>query len=221
MDFKAFIGSTASFRTKKWGRISVESISLTEAIDGDLAVYFGDPFSQPDPLVRIHSECVFGEVFGSELCDCAEQLELALVRLMEEGHGILFYLRLDGRGAGLSAKVRATDLETQGIDTFESRLLIGVPPEARNFDRLGEFLKSRNIKSVRLMTNNPEKIEGIERAGIDVKIEPLVVDTNNPNILRLYATKANKFRHRIPKKYQENASLQLVLDLIAPMDSGE
>jgi GTP cyclohydrolase II len=74
MTFKSFLNSTASFKTKKWGRITVESVSLTEAVDGDLAVYFGSPFTEPEPLVRIHSECVFGEIFGSELCDCALQL---------------------------------------------------------------------------------------------------------------------------------------------------
>jgi GTP cyclohydrolase II len=217
MDFKGFLHSTASFRTKKWGRITVESISLTEAIDGDLAVYFGGPFNQPEPLVRIHSECVFAEVFGSELCDCAQQLELALDRLKDEKHGILLYLRIDGRGAGLSAKVKATDLETQGVDTYDSRIQIGVPPEARDFSRIGMFLRGKGVKAVRLMTNNPDKIDGIARAGILVKTEPLVIDTSNPYIRQLYATKARKFRHLIPRELQEvPESEQLSLDLVPP-----
>jgi GTP cyclohydrolase II len=203
MNFKSFLGAEATFKTRKWGKITVESVSFTEAIDGDLVVYFGNPFSQPEPLVRIHSECVFGEVFGSELCDCAQQLEIALDRLKKEKHGMLFYLRIDGRGAGLSAKIKATDLETQGVDTYDSRVQIGVPPEGRDFSAIGSFLKAKKVTSIRLMTNNPDKIRSIEGAGIAVKTEPLVIDTSSPYIRQLYATKAQKFKHAIPKEMQE------------------
>ncbi|MEP7011293.1 MAG: GTP cyclohydrolase II RibA [Acidobacteriota bacterium] len=218
MDLRTFLHSQASFKTKKWGNITVESVSLTEAVDGDLAVYFGAPFSQLEPLVRIHSECVFGEIFGSELCDCAQQLEMALGRLKAEKHGILLYLRIDGRGAGLSAKVKATDLETQGIDTYDSRMQIGVAPEGRDFSRIGDFLKKKGVEAVRLMTNNPDKISGVSGAGIVVNTEPLVIDTSNPNIRQLYATKAKKFRHMIPRELQEIPEIgQYELDFTPPV----
>jgi GTP cyclohydrolase II len=142
---------------------------------------------------------------------------MALDRLKSEKHGVLLYLRMDGRGTGLSAKVKATDLETQGIDTYDSRVQIGVPPEARDFSKIGEFLKEKGVRAVRLMTNNPDKIEGIARAGISVRIEPLVIDTSNPYIRQLYATKARKFRHLIPKELQEvPESEQLVFPFVPP-----
>src|SRR5258708_187373 len=116
VDYKRFLGSTAQFDSRRWGRITTESVTFTDAIDGDLAVYFGQPFTTPDPLVRIHSECVFAEVLDSDLCDCADELRMALELLSREGNGILLYLRLDGRGAGLAAKVKATALEVEGLD---------------------------------------------------------------------------------------------------------
>lgn len=211
--YKGFIGATATFKSHKWGVLKVESVSLTDAIDGDLVVYFGAPFDQMSPLIRIHSECVFAEVFKSNFCDCAEQLQIALNRLKREKNGILFYLRMDGRGAGLSAKVKATDLEIQGMDTFESRVVIGVSPDNRDYSCIGDFLKEKGVKKIRLMTNNPDKINGIKQAGIEVQIVPLLVDSCNPNIRKLYKTKADKFHHFIPEMLQNNTNFnQLELD---------
>jgi GTP cyclohydrolase II len=91
------LGAQTRLTSRAWGKLTVESIQVTPAADGDLAVYVGEPFRQDNPLVRIHSECVFGEAFDSTFCDCAEQFRLAMHRLCDEGHGILFYLRFDGR----------------------------------------------------------------------------------------------------------------------------
>lgn len=197
-NFKEHIGSKTRLPSRTWGELTVESQSFTEAIDGDLVVSIGEPINQAAPLVRIHSECVFAEAFDSALCDCADQLHIALSAIKSEGHGLLFYLRLDGRGVGLSAKVKATSLEMDGIDTFQSRTLLNLPPECRSFDAIGKYLAERGFKRVRLLTNNPLKTEGLAQAGIVVEAVPLIVPSDNPYIKRLYETKARCFGHQIP-----------------------
>ena len=196
-DFRRFFGSKATIPSRTLGEITVESVALTEAIDGDLAVFFGHPFECPSPLVRIHSECVFAEVLDSRLCECADQLRLALDLLRAEGSGILFYLRLDGRGAGLSAKVAATALEVAGEDTYDSRIHIGVPPEGRSFDAVGQFLRDRGVRSVRLLTNNPTKVEGLLAQGIEVTRMPLLVKQLTNEAKALLLTKARRFGHQV------------------------
>jgi GTP cyclohydrolase II len=197
-DYLRYLGSRVQLKSRRWGNLTFESVNFTSAVDGDLAVYIGNPLEQERPLVRIHSECVFGEMFDSELCDCADQFSLAMHRLREEGHGILFYLRLDGRGAGLAAKVKATALEVEGMDTYKSRIAIGVPPEGRDFRAVGDFLKSKNVNSVRLLTNNPNKAQDLERAGVVATVEPLIVKHPSHSVMRLYETKRQRFGHLIP-----------------------
>jgi GTP cyclohydrolase II len=209
IDYRKFVGSSAEFNSRRWGRVTAESVIFTDAIDGDLAIYFGSPFATPDPLVRIHSECVFAEAFDSDLCDCADQLRMALDRLQHEGHGILLYLRLDGRGAGLAAKVKATALEVAGADTYDSRVSIGVPPEGRDFSNIGEFLRTKGLRSVRLLTNNPVKIDGLANAGLNVTAVPLIAPRTGPNVRKLMKTKAQRFSHRIPETETETLQLSL------------
>ena len=187
--------------------VTFESVKLSPAIDGDLAVYIGSPLTQSCPLIRIHSECVFAEAFDSALCDCADQFKLAMRRLSEEGNGILFYLRLDGRGAGLASKVKATALEVKGVDTFESRVAIGVKPEGRDFKPVADFLKSRKITSVRLLTNNPDKAGDLVSSGIEVAVEPLVVRNPSRLVRRLYQTKRTRFGHTIPDELMDDPQI--------------
>jgi len=204
MDFtKYFLGSKATINSRTWGKLTFEAASFTQATDGDLIVIIGEPFNQTVPLVRIHSECIFAEVFDSDLCDCADQLQLAMKRLTEEQNGLLFYLRFDGRGAGLAAKVKATALEIQGINTYDSRIRIGVPPESRNFEKIGEYLTGHGIKKVRLLTNNPNKGKDLNSSGIEVIYEPLLINNPNQNVKLLYQTKAKKFNHVIPDILQK------------------
>jgi GTP cyclohydrolase II len=198
--FLRYLGSQVRLRSRTWGPLTFEAVKLSPAIDGDLAVYVGSPLTQRCPLIRIHSECVFAEAFDSALCDCADQLKLAMRRLIEEGNGILLYLRLDGRGAGLTAKVKATALEVGGVDTFESRVSIGVEPEGRDFRPVADFLKSKKITSVRLLTNNPEKAGDLVNSGIAVAVEPLVVRNPSRLVRRLYQTKRTRFGHTIPEE---------------------
>lgn len=205
MDYLSkYIGSKTTLNSKKWGVLEFESISISPAIDGDLVVKIGNPEQVESPLVRIHSECIFAEIFDSDFCDCAEQFELAMQAIKNDGNGFLFYLRLDGRGAGLAAKVKATNLEIQGKDTFESRIEIGVKPECREYNKIGKFLKLKGIDSIRLLTNNPDKIKAIESSKIKVIPVSLVIENPNENVKSLYKTKKNKFNHNIPNNYINN-----------------
>lgn len=149
---------------------------------------------------------MFAEVLDSELCDCADQLRLALCRFTREGHGLLVYLRLDGRGAGLAAKVRATELEVRGVDTFDSREAIGVRPESRDFSAIGAYLWDRGLRRIRLLTNNPDKARAIRAAGVEVTMEPLIVHDASAAVKRLLETKVRKFGHQIPGYSASSAS---------------
>lgn len=193
-----FLGSTTTLQSKIWGALTVEAASFTSAVDGDLVVHVGSPFEQPAPLVRIHSICTFSEVFDSDMCDCAEQLHMAMGRMVAEGHGLLFYLRFEARGAGLAAKVKATALEVEGMDTYDSRVAVGVEPESRDFSAVGRYLSGRGLKRVKLLTNNPKKVDDIARAGVEVIREPLVVDHPNEKVRQLLETKARRFQHLLP-----------------------
>jgi GTP cyclohydrolase II len=127
----------------------------------------GDIHSAP-PLVRIHSQCLTGDVFGSLRCDCRLQLEMALGEIGKAGAGILLYEQQEGRGIGLMAKLKAYELQDQGLDTVEANVKLGYAADCRGYELPAEVLKLLGVKSVRLMTNNPEKVAAMESAGIVV-----------------------------------------------------
>ncbi len=136
-------------------------------VEGLVALVMGDIHSAP-PVVRIHSQCLTGDVFGSLRCDCRLQLELALGRIAEEGAGILLYEQQEGRGIGLMAKLRAYELQDQGRDTVEANVELGYAADCREYELPAEALKLLGVSQVRLMTNNPEKVAALESAGIAV-----------------------------------------------------
>jgi GTP cyclohydrolase II len=136
-------------------------------IEAAVALVMGDIYSAP-PIVRIHSQCLTGDVFHSLRCDCRQQLELALARITDEGSGILLYEQQEGRGIGLMAKLKAYELQDEGLDTVEANLKLGYKPDCREFELPAAILNQMGIKSVRLITNNPEKVEALESAGIVV-----------------------------------------------------
>ena len=136
----------------------------TEAL---VALVMGDIHAAP-PLIRIHSQCLTGDVFGSLRCDCRLQLELALGKIAGEGAGILLYEQQEGRGIGLMAKLKAYELQDQGLDTVEANVELGYAPDCRAYELPAEVLKLLKVSSVRLMTNNPEKVAALEAAGIAV-----------------------------------------------------
>lgn len=160
-----------------------------------LAMTLGDLSTGEPPLARIHSECLTGDVMFSQRCDCGAQLEGALQRIADEGRGILLYLRQEGRGIGLVNKIRAYRLQEAGADTVEANLQLGFHADARNYELVQPMLEQFGIKSVRLMTNNPRKIDALNKLGIDVAERvPLLVNRNafNNNYLN---TKAAKLGH--------------------------
>jgi GTP cyclohydrolase II len=135
--------------------------------EGLVALVMGDIHTKP-PLVRIHSQCLTGDVFGSLRCDCRLQLELALKAISKEGAGILLYEQQEGRGIGLMAKLKAYELQDHGRDTVEANEELGFAADCRGYELPAEALKLLGVKKVRLMTNNPEKVAALESAGITV-----------------------------------------------------
>ncbi|MGC1299750.1 MAG: GTP cyclohydrolase II [Alloacidobacterium sp.] len=136
-------------------------------IEGAVALVMGDIHAEP-PIIRIHSQCLTGDVFHSLRCDCRLQLELALKTITEAGTGILLYEQQEGRGIGLMAKLKASELQDQGFDTVEANIELGYKPDCREFELPAEILKQLGVHAVRLITNNPEKVEALESAGIRV-----------------------------------------------------
>jgi len=127
----------------------------------------GDVKSRP-PLVRVHSQCLTGDVFHSLRCDCRQQLEMALAMIAREGAGILIYEQQEGRGIGLMAKLQAYELQDSGLDTVEANERLGFKADHRDFTLPGEMLKALGVTEVRLLSNNPDKVEALERAGVKV-----------------------------------------------------
>jgi len=160
-----------------------------------LAYVRGEVYGHTDVLVRTHSECLTGEVLGSLRCDCGAQLELALDRLVEEGRGVLVYMRQEGRGIGLGNKVRAYALQDQGIDTVEANLALGFSVDARSYDYAALILKDLGVRSVRLMTNNPAKVEGLQRAGVVITAQQAHWAEESEHSAAYLATKRSKMGH--------------------------
>jgi GTP cyclohydrolase II len=144
-----------------------ESATRGKRVEGLVALVMGDIHSQP-PVMRIHSQCLTGDVFGSLRCDCRLQLELAMGRIAKEGAGILLYEQQEGRGIGLMAKLKAYELQDLGMDTVEANLELGYAADCREFELPAEVLKLLGVSAVRLITNNPDKVAALEAGGISV-----------------------------------------------------
>lgn len=162
-----------------------------------LALVKGEVEKEKVPLVRIHSECMTGDVFHSLRCDCGEQLINALKTIEDHKSGILIYLRQEGRGIGLYEKLRTYRLQEEGMDTVEANIALGYEPDCRKYDIAVEILKSFGIDKVKLITNNPDKIRGLEENGIEVVERiPSAVEYNKYNI-NYMETKIKKMGHVI------------------------
>lgn len=150
------------------------------------------------PLVRIHSECITGDVFGSCKCDCGSQLEQSLALIAAEG-GVLIYLRQEGRGIGLTNKLKAYALQDEGFDTVDANVQLGLPVDSRNYAVAYQILKHMKIDKLRLLTNNPHKVEALAHYGMDVERVPLLVDSTLENKTYL-KTKQEKLGHYLGMK---------------------
>ncbi len=177
-------------------------------IDGKehLALVKGGVKDRPDVLVRLHSECLTGDVFGSTRCDCGEQLEEALRLLGEARCGVLLYLRQEGRGIGLFKKLQAYNLQDQGLDTVDANLKLGHQADERDYRIAALILQDLKIQTVRLITNNPDKIRELERYGIVVNQRvPIEVGHHSENLPYLKA-KVEKMAHLLTLKKEDGGS---------------
>lgn len=170
-------------------------------VDGSehIALVYGDVGGSDPVLTRVHSECLTGDVFGSSRCDCGPQLDEALERIVAEGRGVVVYLRgHEGRGIGLVAKLQAYQLQDGGRDTVDANLDLGLPADARHYGTATQVLRDLKVESVRLMTNNPDKVDNLEDFGIKVAERvPLTPHPNDHNLAYLL-TKRDRMGHHLP-----------------------
>lgn len=160
-----------------------------------LAIIMGDVRGKENVLLRVHSECFTGDVLGSKRCDCGEQLQRSMHMIASEGQGILLYLRQEGRGIGLRAKLEAYNLQDQGYDTVEANLALGHQADERDYSIAACILQDLHVLSVRLLTNNPVKINGLTVLGIQVNERVRVEPTVNPENARYLLTKIQRMNH--------------------------
>jgi 3,4-dihydroxy 2-butanone 4-phosphate synthase/GTP cyclohydrolase II len=176
-----------------------QAVAYRETLTGKqhVALVKGDVDGQDNVLVRVHSECLTGDVFHSRRCDCGAQLERALARIEQEGTGVLLYLAQEGRGIGLLNKLRAYELQEQGLDTVEANLELGFKADPREYGIGSQILADLGLTTIRVLTNNPRKISGISGYGLTaVSQEPIEVEPNDEN--RGYLeTKRDKLGHTI------------------------
>lgn len=176
------------------GRLAETGEPAAKRVEALVALVMGDVHSAP-PLVRIHSQCLTGDVFGSLRCDCRLQLELALRKIAEEGAGILLYEQQEGRGIGLMAKLKAYELQDTGLDTVEANVELGFAPDCRLYELPAQVLKLLGVPAVRLMTNNPEKVAALESAGIRVTERVSAEVEAHDSFERYLRTKQEKMGH--------------------------
>jgi 3,4-dihydroxy 2-butanone 4-phosphate synthase/GTP cyclohydrolase II len=175
------------------------AIAFREKLSGKthVALVKGDVDGREDVLVRVHSECLTGDVFHSLRCDCGEQLEQALAQIEEEGSGVLLYMSQEGRGIGLLNKLRAYELQERGLDTVEANLELGLPVDARDYGIGNQILADLGLTTIRILTNNPKKLVGIDGFGLTVTEQvPIEVSPQAEN-RRYLATKRAKLGHRL------------------------
>jgi len=183
------ISEIASLPTK-FGKFKIQSFLEDNK---EHLVIFKEPFNET-PLVRVHSECLTGDALGSLKCDCGEQLQMALNLIEKEG-GMVIYLRQEGRGIGLFNKVNAYNLQDKGADTVEANHQLGFEADMRNFDIVSKILKHFNISKIKLLTNNPKKLNEIKDIEIIERV-PIKVETNQFN-KKYLKTKKEKMGHLI------------------------
>jgi 3,4-dihydroxy 2-butanone 4-phosphate synthase / GTP cyclohydrolase II len=164
----------------------------------DLVVCSGDLKTINNPLVRLHSECLTGDVFGSLRCDCGNQLQYSLRQISIEG-GMLVYLRQEGRGIGLHHKIEAYQMQDSGLDTVQANEALGFEPDLRNYDIAIRILKDFNLSSIRLLTNNPSKLHALQEAGIHVTERIPIITPENDHNKNYLNTKREKLGHLFPK----------------------
>ncbi len=173
------------------------AIAYKSAIDPDehVALTRGELDGERPVLVRVHSECLTGDVFHSLRCDCGEQIDLAMKAIADEGRGVFLYMRQEGRGIGLHNKIRAYALQDQGLDTVEANEALGFESDIRDYGIGAQILADLGVRNIRLLTNNPRKVIGLEGYGLQVVETVPILATPNPRNLRYLETKRKKMGH--------------------------
>ncbi len=187
------IASAAALPTEN-GPFRVVVFTSTDGKE-HVALIRGDVFGAHEVPVRLHSECFTGDVLGSLRCDCRAQLELALARIAELPRGLVLYLRQEGRGIGLTNKIRAYDLQERGLDTVDANLALGFADDSRDYGVAAAMLRTLGVRSVALMTNNPDKLAQLERYGIEVRARLAHEVAATPHSRRYLETKSARSGH--------------------------
>lgn len=187
----------------RFGTFHTHVFRTTEPGDGacfkeHVALVFGDIRGRANVPVRIHSECMTSEVFGSLKCDCKEQLDAAMGEVARRGGGAVLYLRQEGRGIGLANKIRAYELQSMGHDTVDANRLLGLPDDAREYHAAAHMLDHFEVKSVLLMTNNPAKVSALSGLGVEIAGRLPVVIAPNPFSHRYLESKRVRMAHELP-----------------------
>jgi GTP cyclohydrolase II len=193
---KIFDHVASSLLPTKHGEFRIHVFCPVDETVEHVAMVKGDLNGKEGVLVRVHSECLTGDVLGSMRCDCGEQLDAALAKIAEAGSGAVIYLRgHEGRGIGLANKIRAYQLQDQGRDTVEANLDLGLPVDTRDYQVAARILENLGVKTVRLMTNNPGKMKKLQDLGVQVVERVPVITAHTPHNIRYLRTKQSKLGH--------------------------
>ncbi|MFC2039673.1 bifunctional 3,4-dihydroxy-2-butanone-4-phosphate synthase/GTP cyclohydrolase II [Chloroflexota bacterium] len=179
----------------RYGDFTVVAYKSDTETEEHIALIMGDVTNEEPVLVRVHSQCLTGEVFGSQRCDCGEQIDQALKKIAKVGRGVLLYMRQEGRGIGIHNKIKAYALQDQGMDTVEANIELGFAPDLRDYGIGAQILADLGIHNIQLITNNPKKVVGLESYGLKVtKIVPIRIPPNKHSA-RYLETKKTKMGH--------------------------
>jgi GTP cyclohydrolase II len=176
-------------------------LKCTPRVETAVAIVLGD-LTHGAPLLRIHSQCLTGELFSSLRCDCADQLDIAMRKIVKEGCGLVIYEHQEGRGIGLIAKLRAYALQDAGLDTVDANLALGFAPDSRDFTLPAAILKELGIRRVRLLSNNPLKFRALKDAGIEVTERVSCEAAPNPHSISYLRTKKERLGHALTLEEQ-------------------
>lgn len=192
---KALKREISTMLSTKYGEFHINGYLDTLTGKEHIAMYIGDITDGNPVLCRIHSECLTGDALGSVKCDCGQQYDEAMKRIAEKGRGILLYMRQEGRGIGLINKLKAYELQRQGMDTVEANIALGFPEDMRKYDRAAEILRDLGVSKIQLMTNNPDKVEKLTALGIEITERIPIIVKHSHNADFYMHTKQEKMGH--------------------------